>query len=216
MAHSPHFQTNGSATAIEDTIYLRNLRLSTVVGVDAWGRPGKAQPVIICIQLHMNTSQTGSSDDLQYSFSYGQMCKDVTSAIDHVSFEDIDQLSIGLAKAAHSWPGETMTGQVMLPKAFLRVDGGFSNQFDLVKQSPGHWKFLDHRWIVNGIKAACIIGVNAHERLEKQTVNIDLTILLNGSGLESDQGFTPFFQTERWQALIKEVLKVAIALSPSP
>ena len=193
--------SSGAAAAIEDTIYLRNLRLSAIVGPDAWGRTGKSQPVVICIQLHLDTSQTGISDDLQHSFSYGQMCKVITSTVDGNNFGDIDHLTSELGKAAQLWPGKTIHGQVMLPKALLRVDGGFGKDFVLAKQPLGEWMVPVHRWVIKGIKAACIIGVNAHERLEKQAVNIDVSV----SGKELVQGF---LTNEQWRALVKQVLEV--------
>lgn len=208
MADKSGHQTSESASAIKDTIYVRNLRLAAVFERDAWGRPGKTQPVIICLQLHMDTSHTGNSDDLQHSFSYGQICKDLTSAVDAKDFVDIDRLTNALCETARPWPGQEIYGQVLLPKAFLRVDGGLRKHFGLFKKPDGEWGMLEDRWAVEGIKAACIIGVNAHERLEKQTVNVDLavswTCLAPASGQRSLLGLS----TENWQALAKIVLEV--------
>jgi len=207
MADRPH-QTTGSAAAVKDTIYVRNLRLAAVFERDAWGRPGKTQPVVICLQLHMDTSKTGSSDNLQHSFSYGQICKDLTSAVEAKTFVDIDRLTNALCEAARSWPGQEIHGQVLLPKAFLRVEGGFRKHFARFKLPEGDWELLEDRWVVEGIKAACIIGVNAHERLEKQTVNVDLTVSWTRLPQASGQRSLLRLSMEQWQALIKRMLEV--------
>ena len=193
-----------SATAIEDTIYLRNLCLSAVVGLDAWGRPGKSQPVIMRIQLHIDTTQTGISDDLKHSFSYGQMCKDIITAIDGNEFRSILELMSCMGTAADLWPGQTITGHIVLPKAFLRVSGGLSVNFVLSKHSSSQWNLSTHELAVKGIEAACIIGINPHERLEKQAVSIDLIATMKKL----------FVPVERWQALVKEVLKASFEPFP--
>lgn len=208
MADKSDDRTGESVAAVRDTIYVRNLRLAAVFERDAWGRPSKTQPVMICLQLHIDTSKTGDFDDLLHSFSYGQICKDLTSTVDAKTFVDIDRLTNAVCEAARPWPGQKIKGQVLLPKAFLRVDGGFRKHFARLELPNGDWEPLEDRWMVEGIKAACIIGVNAHERLEKQTVNVDLTVswtsLTQASGQRS---FLPL-STEQWQALVKRVLEV--------
>lgn len=159
----------------------------------------------------MDTSKTGSSDNLQHSFSYGQICKDLTSAVEAKTFVDIDRLTNALCEAARSWPGQEINGQVLLPKAFLRIEGGFRKHFARSKLPEGEWGLLEDRWVVEGIKAACIIGVNAHERLEKQTVNVGLTVSWTRLARASDQGSLLPLSTEQWQALVKRVLVVRLS-----
>ena len=45
-----------------------------------------------------------------------------------------------------------------------------------VSQHDHHqpWRMERHAWAIKGLRAACIIGVNAHERLEKQIVAVDV------------------------------------------
>ena len=208
MADKPDHRTSESAAAVEDTVYVRNLRLAAVFERDAWGRPSKTQPVIICLQLQLDTSKTGSSDDILHSFSYGQICKDLTLAVDAKTFVDIDRLTNALCEAARPWPGQKINGQILLPKAFLRVDGGFRKHFARLKLPDGDWEVLENRWVVEGIKAACIIGINAHERLEKQTVNVDLTVSWTRLAQESGPRSSSRLLMEQWQALVKTVLEV--------
>ena len=189
-----------------DAIYLRNLRLSAEVEPDAWSRYGKSQPVIINLQLHLDTSRSGISDDLQYSFSYGQMYKDVSSAIDGGRFDYVS-LVTELIKAAWHWPGKSVDCRVMLPKALLRVEEGISLQFQMVKLAGEAWTLSTIDWSIKGLKTACIIGVNAHERLEKQTVNVEIHFHKERDALAElhpPQDIGPW----RWRSLVAEVHKV--------
>ena len=194
-----------------DTVYLRELHVSAVVVPDAWGRPGKTQPVTINIELQMNTLATGNSDDLQNSFSYGQMSKDIISTVDGKEFASVNNLMTGVVDAARMWPGQYIHCRIRLPKAFLRVDTGFSSHFSLNKQPTGSWALNSQKWAIEGIKAACIIGLNAHERLEKQAVSIHLLVALDTSDPEE---MTKPIVIERWQALVKEVLKARLVPYP--
>lgn len=113
-----------------DTIYLRNLRLSANVEPDAWGRCGKSQPVIINLQLHLDTSRSGISDNLQHSFSYGQMCKDLMFEVDGGNF-DFNSLGDQLFQVASRWLGESVDCKLTLPKALLLVEEASAFDFRL-------------------------------------------------------------------------------------
>lgn len=187
-----------------DTIYLRNLRLSANVEPDAWGRRGKSQPVIINLQLHLDTSTSGISDNLEYSFSYGQMCKDVISVMDGGTY-DFNSLGNQLFRIASRWPGESVDCMLTLPKALLMVEEGLSVRFQIFKLAEEVWRFFRVEWYIKGLKTTCIIGVNAHERLEKQTVNVELRFSEEGEYNPFDpQRFNPWC----WRDMVAEVNKV--------
>ena len=200
-----------------DTIYLRNLQLSAVIGPDAWNRPDKPQPIVLSIQLQVDTSSAGSTDDIRNTFSYGQICKDVTAKLDGKTFTSIDHLTSDLAGLADNWPGETLKLQVMAPKAMVRVEGGFAREFFLrrVETKTHGWKTLNwnvgsHEWVVKGLKLACIIGVNPHERVEKQNLSIDLRI--QGEAEVADYTLQIKGGFETWRRLIQRVCDVSSPL----
>lgn len=200
-----------------DIIYLRNLQLSAVIGPDAWNRPDKPQPIVLSLQLQFDTTSAGSSDDIKNTFSYGQICKDVTAKLDGKTFTSIDHLTSDLAGLADNWPGETLKLQAMAPKGMLRVEGGFGREFDLrrVESKTHGWKSLSwhvgsHEWVIKGLRLACIIGVNPHERLEKQNLSIDLRI--QGEAEVADYTLQIKGGFETWRRLIKRLCDVG---SPS-
>lgn len=196
-----------------DTIFLRNLQLSAVIGPDAWNRPDKAQPIVLSLQLQVDTTSAGSSDDIKKTFSYGQISKDVTAKLDGKTFTSIDHLTSDLAGLADNWPGETLLLQAMAPKGMLRVEGGFGREFFLrrVENKTHGWKTLNwhvesHEWVVKGLKLACIIGVNPHERVEKQNLSIDLRI--QGEAQFADYTLQIKGGFETWRRLIKRICDV--------
>jgi dihydroneopterin aldolase len=90
--------------------------------------------------------------------------------------------------------GEVEVG-LHLPKAILRADGGLKYQATMrlprKKTDPGDEihenNVVDALWVeeqefrIEGIRCYCILGVNPHERLEKQAVVITLVFRWNGT-----------------------------------
>lgn len=194
------------STISKDVIYLRNLQLSAVVGDDAWGRSGKSQPVMLSLRLHRDTLLAGNSDDVLDTFSYGRMCKDVTAAVDGKNFVGLGAINSVVGQLAETWAGESLECQALLPKGLLRVEGGFGRNTVMRRYGPNQWRPLSSQWTVQRIKAACIIGVNPHERLYKQAVSIDVRVPDKGEGLEYDPSSVE--NHKMWRMVAHETLQV--------
>ena len=173
-----------------DTIFLQGLHIEVTLGTDAWNRPHKPQPIILSVSFLMDTTSTGISDDISHTFSYGHVCSEVTGKLDRRNFPSLDHLNTELASLAEDWPVEILKIATLAPKALLRVDtrsngtrGGLECKVVLRRpqsrmrgvRHPA-WCIYSHVWTIAAIKPACIIGVNPHERLEKQIVCIELRI----------------------------------------
>ena len=195
------------SSQIKDTIYLRNLELSAIVGPDAWGRVNKTQPVVLSLRLCRDTLRAGISDEINDTFSYGQMCKEVTALIEGKSFPDLASLSIAVQNAAITWAGESLHCQVTLPKGLLRVEGGLGSEFVMHRHPSNEWSVFSSQWNLKNIKTACIIGVNAHERLEKQAVNIHLCVPAGKRG--EDTYWHPSQGNETWRRIVRKTLVVS-------
>ncbi len=199
-----------------DIISLRNFHLTAVIGRDAWSRPGKSQPIVLTLKLLIDTTVAGTSDEIAHTFSYGQMCKDLTLLSDG-HFSNVDDFIISLVSIASSkrWPGKSIQISLVVPKALLRVEGGLGREVVLRKNcvddgaAEQHiWAWEGQAWLVKQLKVACIIGVNPHERLEKQQVTINLEIL--GDYEEQDEeGKSP------WATLVSRVCNVCIRFTCS-
>ena len=191
-----------------DSIYLRNLQLSASVGFDAWGRTGKHQPLALSLRLYRDTSLAGGSDTIQDTLSYGQMCKDLTAKIDGHEFGSLDTLTGAIESLSNAWSGRKLSYTVTLPKGLLRADGGFGREIVLQRNSSGTWQFLSGLWFIKQIKTACIIGVNPHERLEKQGVSID--IYVPGNQLDLDKELCTSQSDQTWRNLVRMATDVSI------
>ncbi|KAL8867621.1 MAG: hypothetical protein Q9174_005541 [Haloplaca sp. 1 TL-2023] len=194
-----------------DTIYLRNLKISAVIGPDAWGRQDKAQPVVLNIRLKIDTTTSSTSDDINDTFSYGQMSKEITSQLDGKVFNNLQHLITVLTTFAAFWPGEDTKLQALAPKALLRVEGGLEISHSIRKKDRyeengvPQVRHVDTRsWSIKGLKLACIIGVNKHERLQKQNVNVDLRIpAIDPRTFDAKEG-----SSENWRTLVNRVCEV--------
>lgn len=200
-----------------DTISLRNFHMAAVIGHDAWNRPGILQPIVLTLKLLIDTTSAGTSDEIGQTFSYGQMCKDAT-VLSGAHFRSVDELTTNLVRIAFekNWPGESLQISLVAPKALLRVEGGLGREVTLRKQwiesgAPTQqiWICARHVWQVRELKVACIIGVNPHERLEKQQVAINLEILGEHGRDEGDYKEQNGEGKGPWATLVSRVCSVA-------
>ena len=197
-----------------DTIYLRGLQISAVTGPDAWNRPGKAQPITLSLQLQLDSSNASASDELAHTFSYGHICKDIATNLDGKTFSNLNQLVVGIADLANNWPGEVLSIQAVAPKGLLRVKGGLGREVllrrvEVIDTGFRHlqWRVDTLGWFIKGLKLACIIGVNPHERLEKQNISIDLK--LPGEVVRPDADLYNGGKFDNWRDVVKRVCEVS-------
>jgi FolB domain-containing protein len=196
-----------------DIISLRNLHTTAIIGPDAWARHDKPQPLILSLQLTIDTTSAGTSDNVAHTFSYGQMSKDIVAKVERGDFMSIDHLTSEIASLADNWPGETLKITALAPHALLRVEGGFGRELMLRRRTIKIrefeqlvWYVDSHEWFMQGIKVACVIGVNMHERLEKQGVVVDLRTMGEGGKEEYSEQIRE--GGEMWRRLGRRVCEV--------
>ena len=163
---------------MSDTIYLRNLHLSAAVGPDRWHRSGKRQPAILSLRLKYSVLDAAAKDDVAKTLNYGTLCGKVIEFVDANSGKwALRECAYELGRMVGTWaydvPGEEPKGEVqveiLLPKGALRVEGGLG-----IELSMKGYEVTAQVFIVKELRVPCIIGVNAHERVEKQIVVINL------------------------------------------
>ena len=173
--NSTSFASTTMSKKSDDIIHLRNLRLMAVIGEDAWDRPNVFQPIILSLQLYMERIFAGVSDDIKDTFSYSQMSKQVVETVHERPFDNIDHVAWSVGRLFHKWPGNVVQLKVEAPKSILRVQGGMQKLCVWYRKSTAPERlFAAHAWVIDGLQIACIIGVNPHERLQKQIVSINL------------------------------------------
>jgi dihydroneopterin aldolase len=158
-----------------NTVFLKDMPFMLPVGGDAWHREGKLQPVNITLRVNHVTSinDAAASDDISKSLDYGKLFKTIQRNLDACkNYANVREI------AEHVLPSITMPGiialvQIQLPKGALRAEGGL--RYDLEQYSDPESLVQYETLHIRGIKCACIIGVNPHERREKQMVIVHLT-----------------------------------------
>ena len=115
---------------------------------------------------------------MEDTFSYGSMAKHMRDMVEtSPGYGSIEELVVGILQVAREWPNNRLMISAVAPKAMLRCEGGLTARMTVVRTSrPLGWSKESQSIDMTGIKLACILGVNAHEREQKQNVVIDISI----------------------------------------
>lgn len=155
-----------------NTILLKDMPFSLIVGTDAWRRPGKPQPVKINFEVHNVhiIEDAALADDVNRSLDYGKLYKSIQRRMEAVdSFTSVRRVAEALLSTL-TGPNVTATGEIELAKAALRAEGGlvYSFEEDRNPRALSEYETLS----IRGIRCYCILGVNPHERRDKQLVDV--------------------------------------------
>lgn len=157
-----------------DCVILRNLRFELPVGLDAWLRRGKPQPVFLSLEIGSGVAirNAAAADDVAKALDYGKLYKLVHGRLttSNAHYRDVQALHDAVRNLIAS--NVCVRSDIFLPKAILRAEGGLR----YTRQEEWKDDYLQpvETLAMGGIRCACIIGVNPHERLEKQGIVIDL------------------------------------------
>ena len=165
------FRMNDGKSQQTDRVILRRIPFSVTVGLDAWGRH-KPQPVLLSLEIPYDFQKAAVTDDVSQTLDYGKLYKSLTNKLVDPS-ESAAELALRIRDVVQ--PVEFFQANVVLPKGNLRADGGLQFAFEFrAGESPGETVVMQ-TLSIKGIRCPCIVGVNPHEREEKQivVVNID-------------------------------------------
>jgi dihydroneopterin aldolase len=155
-----------------NSIFLKDMQFMLSVGTDAWQRTGKVQPVHISLRVdHIEgINEAAGFDNVSMTLDYGKLYKKIQHNL------EIQQDCANILEVAEqvllavTTPKLDVSLEIDLPKAILRAEGGF--RYTLNKDTKPQASY--ERVCIRGIKCACLIGVNPHERRDKQILVIDL------------------------------------------
>ena len=157
-----------------DVIFLRNLHFELAVGPDAWHRRGKPQPVSISLEVGSGVAiqNAAAGDDVAKALDYGKLYKLIHGKLtsSNSQFRDVHALHDAVRNCIAS--NVCVKVEISLLKALLRAEGGLT--YSRLEEYKHDSMIPIENLSISGIRCACIIGVNPHERLEKQTVLVDL------------------------------------------
>ena len=164
------------AAVTSTVLRLRNFSIPLTVSCDAWSRSNKIQPILISIKLALSAIPAAThTDEVEDTFSYS----DIHSALQKLKdqrFENFRAIEEAIIQSAVNacWPSAPLEVTITAPDAILRADAGLTYTGTLSSVPSGHWLHETQLWSINALRVACIIGVNPHERRQKQDVVISL------------------------------------------
>ncbi|TVY41263.1 Folic acid synthesis protein [Lachnellula subtilissima] len=200
QAHTVHYwELIQKAGQPHSTIRVRNLQTSLVVGRDAWGREGKAQPVLISASVSLREPfQSASNEDAVTGSTvhYGILskkildsCKLFSETSEETTPKTLSDLareiesgltreqvaSSGLTPAPALLPSsivKLLEIKIMLPKASLLGEGVSLTDLSLYAHSEEGSGSAEKTYVLtlHNLKIPTLIGVNPNERLSKQLV----------------------------------------------
>lgn len=162
------------AATTKDVVFIRNVSIEAIVGLDAWGRP-KPQPVLLSVKIpypRQLLEAANISDDISDCLDYRKIYKALRS-LDNQTFEGIFDIahkaSRQIAQAGNGTTKMEMT--VLLPNGLLQSEG-VSAHLDIAENATVEAKYCEIRKLV----IPCILGIGDHERPRKQPVVVDLKL----------------------------------------
>jgi FolB domain-containing protein len=184
-----------------DYVFLRNIRLSAKIGLDCWHRD-KAQPALVSLSLPTDVDLAGQTDDVAKTVNYGTVYKAIDgSDLARISYPTLDAFTEAAARIAlETGGGKTVRATVRLPKAIMQAaegeQGGVSMDLEMTTGEEGVKSVQSKVLHVHNLRVACILGVNEHERKEKQVVvlNLDLYGWVLPEKTDYQKDFTPVIQ----------------------
>jgi dihydroneopterin aldolase len=96
-----------------DIIYLKDLRIETIIGVYAWERQLK-QTVVLDLEMGTDIRKAGKTDALEDTLSYKEVVKRVISYVEDSRFHLVEALAEGIA--------DTLLKEFHLPWLRLRIN----------------------------------------------------------------------------------------------
>jgi dihydroneopterin aldolase len=155
-----------------DKVVLRQIPLNITVGLDAWGRE-KPQPVLLSLEIPVDLRKAAKADDVSETLDYGKLFKKLSNTL-AVSSDSAAEMALRI-RCALQPPNNFFTAKIVLPKGNLRAGGGLQFTFDFFQEKNSkEQKYLTQTLSIKGISCACTVGVNPHEREEKQIVIVNL------------------------------------------
>lgn len=211
-ALAPTWAITAAAGQAPSVIRLRNLQATARIGLDAWSRPCRPQPILIsaCVSLARPSASSSSADRVDAdTVHYGLLSKAILSTLDEVDH-----------RAAKGGDGEHLSLRDLLNEIWMdlvgqRIDGSdgpamahtpfldlkatrcLSVSIRLPKASPvggcvgltgtslfegGKAQMYSVALELANVQVPTLIGINENERKAKQVVIADVTLDCFGDG----------------------------------
>jgi len=96
-----------------DKVFIRGLRIETIIGVFAWEKQVR-QPLVFDIEMNWDITQAAETDDLAYALNYAAVSDRVIEFVQGNQYDLLERLLVQLA--------ETLRAEFSIPKIKIRVE----------------------------------------------------------------------------------------------
>ena len=79
-----------------DTVRIERLELYCVIGINPWERQTK-QLITIDIDMHTDLSKAGTSDSIEDTINYRDVCKSIIAEIENSTYDLIEAIGVRVA-----------------------------------------------------------------------------------------------------------------------
>lgn len=163
-----------------DEIHVRNLSANMLVGVDAWGRR-KEQPVRVSITIRLAESfdKAASSDNVEEAtVNYGSLSKRVLQFLNacapiHIGLSTLMNQVDSTIDLITSAAVDAQIVEIVLPKASALGSGVRLQGCHFLNDVNHNVMSFIH---IEDLKIPAIIGLNAHERIAKQLLVVNIWV----------------------------------------
>lgn len=171
----------------KDSVFIKNLAATAITGKDAWNRP-TPQPLTISVDLKTDFHNASLTDNLKYSLNYAVISRSISEYMkqnEHRNFKSLANIGESISEVlgktnSNNEINYDATISVKSEKSEIRAD---SVEFVLNRKRDGEPIVgISDQYKVNKLRLLTIIGVFTFERLQRQIVDVDLTIDLAKSG----------------------------------
>ena len=161
-----------------DKILITDLSLPITIAHDHWSR-SLPQPHVLNLTIIHPTAVSASTDTLPRTINYSTATKAVTKHVQDRAWASLEEC----AEATAGVLRELGAGRVGVQIAASKVLAGGSVELEIWRGGNGE---ENDTIKIREIAVRCIIGINPQERLEKQTVVVDLEAPLPAPSSSSD------------------------------
>ena len=184
----------------------------TILKEHAWDRPDSWQPICIAMRLYVSRSLECIPDLNIHRFDDDQVYRQVNDLVNKRNFHCIDHVGWSLGRLCHDWPVQLAEIEVLTLRRNLKVEGRMKKEWIWIRDKEAHCgHFAAQKLIIQNPEFDCIIGVNRHERAQKQTVRVTIHVDWEDNKPITCPGLPEKFHIN-WKGLMRNIREVGEVL----
>jgi FolB domain-containing protein len=167
-----------SVTHIDmDTIFVKNIYITAVIGLDCWHRE-KEQPALVTVRVPKKVEKVGKTDNIVDTLDYRPIYKTVTGLQTEKVYRSLPDFAKEICnRVSQLTETASLEVTVLLPKAVRQADGvKVEMRMQSTKGFGPSQTMYSEIYVIKGLRIECFIGIGEHERKEKQPVLLDLEL----------------------------------------